>query len=75
MKFSVFLGTNPLKEVQKLRQMIRTGQAERLVLGAQVYGSYKWVAKKMSAGMTRYDNKGNCWAAEVNLTLQEYGRR
>lgn len=75
MKFSVFLGTNPLAEVQKLRQMVRTGQAERLVLGAQVYGEYKWVITKLSTTMKTFDNKGNCWAAEVTVSIQEYGKR
>lgn len=74
-KFSAFMGTNPLKEVEKLRKMIRSGAAERLVLGGHVYGSYKWVITKMSATMTTFDNRGNCWAASVTITLKEYARR
>lgn len=74
-KFSVFLGTNPTKEIEKLRTMIRSGQAERLVIGGHVYGSYKWVITKMSATMATYDNKGNCWAASTTLTLKEYAMR
>lgn len=74
-KFSVFLGTNPMKEVEKLRRKIRSGKAEYLVLGGHVYGSYKWVITKMSATMNTYDNKGNCWAASTTLTLKEYARR
>ena len=74
-KFSVFLGTNPIKEVEELRQKIRSGQTEYLVLGGHVYGAYKWVITKMSATMNTYDNKGNCWAASTTLTLKEYARR
>lgn len=74
-KFSVFLGTNPLKEIEKLRETAETGRAERLVLGGHVYGSYKWVITKISAKMTTYDSRGNCWAAQVTLTLKEYPRR
>lgn len=74
-KFSVFLGTNPLKEVERLRNMTRTGQAERLVLGGHVYGEYKWVITKMSAKLTTFDNKGNCWAAQATLSLKEYAKR
>ena len=39
MTFSVFLGVNPLKEIKKLREMVRKGYAERLVIGGKVYGS------------------------------------
>lgn len=74
-KFSVFLGTNPIKEIERLRRIARSGQAERLVLGGYVYGSYKWVIVKMPVTMTTFDNQGNCWAAEVKLTLKEYARR
>lgn len=74
-KFSVFLGTNPLKEVEKLRAQIRNGMAERLILGGRVYGEYKWVITKMSATLNTYDNRGNCWAASTTLTLKEYARR
>lgn len=74
-KLSAFLGTNPMQEVKKLRQMTRTGQAERLVLGSQVYGSYKWVITKLSVSMQTFDSRGNCLAADVSLTLKEYGRQ
>ena len=75
MKFSVFLGTNPLKEVKKLQTMVRNGQAERLVLGGQVYGTYKWVCTDVSTDLEIFDNKGNCWAAKVKVTLKEYPKR
>lgn len=75
MKFSVFLGVNPLKAVNDLRGMVRNGTAERLVIGGRAYGAYKWAIIKQSANMGTYDNKGNCWAAEVSVTLKEYGKR
>lgn len=75
MKFSVFLGVNPLKSVNDLRRMVREGTAERLVIGGRVYGDYKWAITKVSSAMKRFDNRGNCWAAEVTVTLKEYGRR
>lgn len=73
--FSVFLGTNPYKEIKKLRQMVRDGRAERLVLGGKVYGSYKWVMQKGTAELKRFDGKGNLWAAKVKITLEEYPKR
>lgn len=73
--FSIFLGTNPYKEIKKLRQMVRDGRAERLVLGGKVYGSYKWVMQKGTAELKRFDGKGNLWAAKVKITLKEYPKR
>ncbi|CAK7047574.1 MAG: hypothetical protein BACD_02337 [Bacteroides rodentium] len=73
--FSVFLGTNPYKEIMKLREMVRDGRAERLVLGGKVYGSYKWVMQKGTAELKRFDGKGNLWAAKVKITLKEYPKR
>ena len=75
MKFSVFLGVNHLKSVNDLRRMVREGTAERLVIGGRVYGDYKWAITKVSSAMKTFDNRGNCWAAEVTVTLKEYGRR
>ena len=75
MEFSVFLGVNPLKSVNDLRRMVREGTAERLVIGGRVYGDYKWAITKVSSAMKTFDNRGNCWAAEVTVTLKEYGRR
>ena len=74
-KFSVFLGTNPIQEVERLRAMIRSGTVERLVLGGHVYGDYKWAITKMSAELKTFDNRGNCWAANTTLSLKEYARR
>ena len=73
--FSVFLGTNPQREINKLRDMVRTGETSRLILGGRVYGSYKWVATGGKAKMQRFDNKGNLWEATVDMTLKEYGKR
>ncbi len=75
MVFSVFLGVNPLNEIEKLNDMIRTGVTGRLVIGGKVYGSYKWVITDGSNELERFDNKGNLWAAKVKLSLKEYPKR
>ena len=75
MVFSVFLGTNPYNEVKKLRQMVKQGNAERLIIGGKVYGDYKWVMQKCSTELQKYDGKGNLWAAKVKVTLKEYPKR
>lgn len=75
MVLSAFLGVNPLSEVRKLREMIRTGHAERLVIGGKVYGSYKWVMQKGTVDLQRFDNRGNLLSAKVKVTLKEYPKR
>ncbi len=75
MVFSVFLGINPLSEVEKLRRMVREGYAERLVIGGSVYGSYKWVMQKGTIDLKRFDNQGKLWAAKAKVTLKEYPKR
>lgn len=73
--FSVFHGTNPLKEVKKINKMVNEGTTGRLVIGGKVYGSYKWVITSVSHTMQKYDNKGNCWVAVVDVSLKEYAKR
>lgn len=75
MVFSVFLGVTPLKQIKKIQKMIRNGYARRLVIGGKVYGSYKWVMEKGTVELQKFDNKGNLWAAKVNVTLKEYPKR
>ena len=75
MVFSVFFGVDPMAEINKLRGMVKTGRAERLVIGGKVYGSYKWVPQKGSVDLQRFDGKRNLWAAKVKVTLKEYPKR
>lgn len=75
MVLSVFLGVTPLKQIKKMRKMIRKGYARRLVIGGKVYGSYKWVMESGSVEMQRFDKKGNLWAAKIKVTLKEYPKR
>ena len=75
MVLSAFLGVNPLKEIKKLREMVKEGHAERLVIGGKVYGSYKWVMQKGTVDFQRFDNTGNWLAAKVKVTLKEYPKR
>lgn len=75
MVLSAFLGVNPLKEIKKLREMVKEGHAERLVIGGKVYGSYKWVMQKGTVDFQRFDNTGNLLTAKVKVTLKEYPKR
>ena len=75
MVFSVFLGVNPLKEIRRLRNMVQSGYAQRLVIGGKVYGSYKWVMQKGTVDLKRFDRQGELWAASARVTLKEYPKR
>ena len=75
MVFSVFLGVNPLKEIRRLRNMVQSGYAQRLVIGGKVYGSYKWVMQKGTVDLKRFDRQGELWAASAKVTLKEYPKR
>ena len=75
MVFSVFLGVNPLKEIRRLRNMVQSGYAQRLVIGGKVYGSYKWVMQKGTVDLKRFDRQGELWAASAKVTMKEYPKR
>lgn len=75
MVFSVFLGVNPLKEIRRLHNMVQSGYAQRLVIGGNVYGTYKWVMQKGTVDLKRFDRQGELWAASAKVTLKEYPKR
>ncbi len=75
MVFSVFLGVNPLKEIRRLHNMVQSGYAQRLVIGGNVYGTYKWVMQKGTVDLKRFDRQGELWAATAKVTLKEYPKR
>lgn len=75
MLFSVFIGTDPMTEIEKLRASVQKGEANRLVIGTKVYGAGKWVITKISNSLDRYNNQGNLLAAKVSITMKAYAER
>lgn len=75
MYFSVFLGVNPITEINKLLSAERKGQVMRLVIGGKVYSKNKWVISSTSKDLERFDNKGNLLIAKVNISLISYAGR
>lgn len=75
MVFSVFLGVNPLKEIRRLHNMVQSGYAQRLIIGGNVYGTYKWVMQKGTVDLKRFDRQGELWEATAKVTLKEYPKR
>ena len=70
MLFSVELGTNPRKEIDKLRDMRDEGTVALFVLDGRPVGSF--VIGSLSEIWKRVDNKGGLLAAEVQVDLKEY---
>ena len=71
MHFSVFNGLTPMKEINKINKLARKHKAYRLMIGGKKYGKYKTVITSISRDMKYYDNKGNCWIADVQVNLKE----
>jgi len=75
MYFSAYLGINPDAEIAKVLTMLRTGRAERLIIGRRAYGRSRWVIVSASKGLERFDGRGNLLVASMSVTLREYARR
>ena len=71
MHFSVFGGLNPIKEINKINKEARAAKAHRLMIGGKKYGKYKTVITSIQREMKYYDNKGNCWVADVQISMKE----
>lgn len=71
MRFSVFAGMKPLKEMEKLDKVARKGKSNRLIIVGKKYGKYKLVITKIARELKYFDNKGNLWIAEVKVDMKE----
>lgn len=74
-KLSVFLGVNPMDEIEKLLIAEREGKVMRLVIGSKAYGKNKWVIEKTTKNLERFSNKGDLTVAKITVSLKEYARR
>ncbi|CDX01306.1 Phage P2 GpU [Desulfitobacterium hafniense] len=66
------LGTNPLKELERLRDMRDTGKVASLVIGEKPISQNQWSIQQLNESYKKIDSKGNVLSVEVNLTLKEY---
>ena len=66
------LGVRPRKILNKISQMVESGQAETLIIGRQRVGNGKWVITKCSEAWDVILQKGELYRATLSLTLQEY---
>jgi hypothetical protein len=75
MIFSAYLGLNPMSELSKLAEMVRSAEVNRLVIGTKAYGKNKWVITDIGGQLKEYDNKGNLLYATASVSLLAYPER
>ncbi len=71
-KISRYLGADPLYVYSKIIDYQNNGTAVSLVIGNEIYGSYKWIVSKCKATYNYYDKVGNVTDVDASLTLTEY---
>lgn len=67
---SAYHGLNPLKEANLLREMVTKGEANTLVIGGEVLGSY--IIENINEAWKYIDNQGNVFYIAVDVSLKEY---
>jgi phage protein U len=72
--FSISLGIEPRKQVERLHRMIITGQHAPLIIGGQLVGTQKgeWYIESAETAWKNVNSSGQIDYIEMNLTLKEY---
>ena len=68
--FSAYLGLNPAKEIDSLREIVQKGEYHPLIIGGKTLG--KFVIESVAEAWNHVDNKGNLLDAAVDISLKEY---
>lgn len=71
-RFSAFLGVNPMRHMEMLWDYMRRGTPLQLVIGDHGFGKYRWVIKSIKNKVEYYDNHGNITSVKVSVALLEY---
>lgn len=66
------LGVDPLKEIVKIWDAERNGEALGLVIGGKAYGKFRWNITKHETKIEYTDKVGDMYAVEVSVELVEY---
>lgn len=64
-----FLGVDPEKELEKIREAMEQGQIIPLIIGGKYLG--RWVITKADEKHSRHDGAGKIVVAEVSIALKE----
>ena len=68
--FSAYLGLNPAKEIDSLREIVQKGEYHPLIIGGKTLG--KFVVESVAEAWNHVDNQGNLLDAAVDISLKEY---
>lgn len=71
MQLNESLGVDVQKEQSKLLSMLRSGEANYLILGTHAYGEYKWVISDLEMEHEYADRAGEPMVMTVSVTLKE----
>lgn len=74
-KLSAEYGVTPAEIVKDIREHIRKGLAENLVIGGKAVGKNPYVITEMSETWDEIWNEGQLFRATVSLTFREYIRK
>lgn len=71
-ELSIYLGVEPMGELEKIWEYERTGKPLSLVVGERPYGKYKWTITSHKIKFKSFDKRGNMTGASVSIELLEY---
>lgn len=71
-RVSMFLGSDPHKDIEKLLEYERGGIAVPLTIGKTGYGRYRWLVSKHKITLEHFDKMGNLVGADITVSLAEY---
>ncbi len=71
---SVFLGTDPDEEIEKIINYERSAKTLSLMIDSKFIGGYRWTITSHDVKPTHYGKSGKIIRATVSLQLLEYPR-
>ena len=69
-RLDISLGLNPSDELEKFRDILAAGDAQKLIINGKVLGAF--VLTELEESWSRVDNKGRLMVANLNISLKEY---
>lgn len=72
MWLSLYAGTTPMTQYDKLRKWQRNGTVLPLMMGKTSYGYYRWLIQSLKFSGEQTDGNGEWVSATVSITLKAY---
>jgi phage protein U len=66
------LGINPIKDLNRLRDMRDNGEVFNVFLGGRPLSQNQWILKSMSESVNFFDRKGEIQSVQISVTILEY---